>query len=604
MEESDLHQLQTFVTCPVQRSLLSRKGSYPYDYMDSFARFAETELPPRQAFHSKLYDEPISEEDYTHAHRVWTEFGCRSIREYHDLYLRTDVLLLADVFEKFRCVSLQTYGLDPLHYYTLPGLSWDAALKMSGVKLDLITDIDMYQMIERAIRGGVAMITHRRAVASPSLSLIYLDANSLYAWAMRQSLPVSDFAWADTDADFMNCNDERDIGYILEVDLDYPSYLHDAHNDYPLAPERMTITRDQLSPFQQQYYPEGMKPCSKLVPNLHPKSRYVVHSRTLKLYIQLGMVVTKVYRVIRFHQEPWLRTYIDTNINMRKQAVRDGDKVGKDLYKLMCNAVFGKTMENVRKRVRIELVTDGDIAEKRFACPTLKGVKRIHEHLISVERFKTKLVLCRPIQVGFAILDLSKLHMYQFHYNIWKPIFPSTRLLFTDTDSLCYAVSESLAQMDVISDKLDFSEYPPSHPLFSQTNMKVVGAFKDELCGKKMEKFIGLRPKLYSYTVKQESGAVVSKNVAKGVMHRVKDRQLNIDDYEHTLLTLEPKSLTWNMIQSRSHQLHTLQTHRVSLSACDDKRFILNDGITTLAHGHFSTQVLLFLFKIFMYKYL
>ena len=135
----------------------------------------------------------MSDDDYAHAENVWRTFNCKTMRDYHDIYLRTDVLLLADVFEKFRTMCQQSYGLDPVHYYSLPGLSWDAALKYSDVKLDLIVDIDMYQMVERGLRGGVSMISHRYVEASADCSLIYLDANSLYAWAMSQSLPVSDF---------------------------------------------------------------------------------------------------------------------------------------------------------------------------------------------------------------------------------------------------------------------------------------------------------------------------------------------------------------------------------------------------------------------------
>jgi hypothetical protein len=191
MKDEDFANLRC--AFPQNYELLSRKGVYPYDYMNTFERFKETRLPSKDDFYSRLNEEGIGEEDYAHAQRVWHTFHCVTMRDYHDLYLKADVLLLADIFEKFRTMSLCSYGLDPAHYYSLPGLSWDAALKYSGVKLDLIVDIDMYQLVERGLRGGVSMISHRYAEASPSRSLIYLDANSLYSWAMCQPLPVSDF---------------------------------------------------------------------------------------------------------------------------------------------------------------------------------------------------------------------------------------------------------------------------------------------------------------------------------------------------------------------------------------------------------------------------
>ena len=199
-------------------------------------------------------------------------------------------------------MSLQSYGLDPVHYYSLPALSWDAALKFSGVKLDLIVDIDMYQLVERGLRGGISMISHRYAESSATRFLFYLDANSLYAWAMSQSLPVSNFEWANVDIDVMHVADDSEDGYILQVDLEYPAHLHDAHNDYPLAPEKMKITRDMLSPYQLDNFPETSG-CEKLVPNLRDKTKYVLHYRNLKLYIQLGMRLTKIHRVIKFKQQ-------------------------------------------------------------------------------------------------------------------------------------------------------------------------------------------------------------------------------------------------------------------------------------------------------------
>ena len=164
----------------------------------------------------------MSDDDYAHAQRVWTTFGCTTMRNYHDLYLKADVLLLADVFEKFRSMSLETYSLDPAHYYSLPGLSWDAALRHSDVKLDLIVDITMYQMVERGLRGGISMISHRQAEASVDCQLLYLDANPLYAWAMSQPLPTTDFAWCAEDEltevrGVTAMADDGEYGYILEV---------------------------------------------------------------------------------------------------------------------------------------------------------------------------------------------------------------------------------------------------------------------------------------------------------------------------------------------------------------------------------------------------
>ena len=224
--------------------LITKKGIYPYDYMNGIEKFSEEKLPPKEAFYSKLNDCGVSDEDYEHAQKIWIEFGVKNLGEYHDLYLKSDVLLLADVFEEFRNICLKNYSLDPAWYYTSPGSSWDALLKHSGVKLELLTDPDKLLLFEKWIRGGISMIPNRFGKANnkymgekydrlrPSKYLVYLDANNLYGWAMMKPLPVGDFKWMDEK----ELKHWEDFPCILEVDLEYPRDLHDLHNDYPLAP--------------------------------------------------------------------------------------------------------------------------------------------------------------------------------------------------------------------------------------------------------------------------------------------------------------------------------------------------------------------------------
>ena len=226
---------------------LARKGIYPYDYMNGIEKFSEEKLPPKEEFYSKLNDCGISDDDHNHAKKVWKEFLVKNLGEYHDLYLKSDVLLLADVFEEFRNVCLENHSLDPAWYYTSPGLSWDALLKHSRVRLELLADVDVLLLFEKGIRGGVSMIPNRFGKANnkfmgekfdprnPSKYVAYLDANNLYGWAMMKPLPVGDFKWMDEK----ELEHWKNIPCILEVDLEYPKDLHDLHNDYPLAPERL-----------------------------------------------------------------------------------------------------------------------------------------------------------------------------------------------------------------------------------------------------------------------------------------------------------------------------------------------------------------------------
>ena len=377
-------------------NLLTRKGVYPYEYMDLLEKLKETALPPKKAFYSRLNDGGISDEDYAHAQNVWKMFKMEYFKDYHELYNKVDVLLLADVFENFRNICLKNYELDPAHYYTAPGLAWDAALKVTDVNLELLSDIDMLLMVEKGIRGGVSMVSNRYGKANnkymgdkfnsnePSKYIQYLDANNLYGWAMSKPLPTHGFKWMK-DNEF---NVWEKTPCILEVDLEYPKELHDLHNDYPLAPEQIEVNKTK-----------------KLISNLCNKKKYVIHYENLKQCLNLGLKLTRIRRGIKFNESQWLKKYIALNTDLRTKAKNEFEK---DFFKLMNNSVFGKTMENIRNRVNIKLVTDKKNAEKLAAKPNFKHCNIFDEDLIAIHMKKTSLTMNKPVYLGMNILDLSK----------------------------------------------------------------------------------------------------------------------------------------------------------------------------------------------------
>ena len=545
--------------------------------MDSLERFKENKLPPKEAFYSKLTGEGISNEDYERAKKVWKVFGMKTLQDYHDLYSVTDVLLLADVFENFQNICLDNYKLDPAHYFTAPGLAWDACLKMTNVELELLSDIDMLLMIDKGIRGGVSMISNRYGKANnkymgksfnekePSKYIQYLDANNLYGWAMSKPLPTHGFEWMKVDEletwELHSC--------ILEVDLEYPKSLHDLHNDYPLAPEQIVVNK-----------------VSKLIPNLGDKKKYILHYENLKQYLRLGLKLTHIHRGIKFKESPWLEKYISLNTKLRTEAKNEFEK---DFFKLMNNSVFGKTMENIRNRVVINLVNDKKQAEKLSAKPNFKHCNIFSEDLVAIHMKKTKLDFDKPVYLGMCILDLSKTLMYDFHYNYIKQKYgDKAKLLLTDTDSLMYEIQTEDFYKDIngdVKDRFDTSGYPPGHPsgIPSGFNKKVLGMFKDEVNGNVIDEFVGLRAKLYSY--KMFEGEESKK--CKGVKKSVVKKSITHEDYKKCLTDRKPQLRKMNVIRSYKHNVFTEEVNKVALSANDDKKYILEDGINTLALGHY-----------------
>ena len=297
---------------------------------------------------------------------------------------------LADVFVNFRDICMNKYKLGPAWYFTSPGLAWDASLKMTKIRLELLSDYDMILMIKKGIRGGISMISNRYGTSNnkymdsfypskESTYIQYLDANNLYGWAMSKSLPTHGFEWMSES----ELSDWKSMPCILEVDLDYPESLHDEHNDYPLAPERMTIDK-----------------VDKLIPNLNDEKNYVIHYENLKLYERLGLKISKTHRGIKFEERDWLKEYIDLNTKLRTEAKNDFEK---EFFKLMNNSVFGKTMENIEKRVDVRLVTKREGAMKLSSKPNYDSHTIFDEHLIAVHMKRTMLVYEKPIYLGMCI---------------------------------------------------------------------------------------------------------------------------------------------------------------------------------------------------------
>ena len=320
---------------------------------------------------------------------------------------------------------------------------------MTGVKLEKISTIDKYLLIEKGLRGGVSYIAKRYAKANnkyienydlkkPSTFITYLDMNNLYGWAMSEYLPYDGFKWLKNidRLDVNSVGEKSKMGCFLEVDLEYPNELHKLHNDYPLAPEKRPVSSDMFSKYCKEIsdkYEIKVGDIKKLIPNLANKTKCVLHYRNLQLHLSLGMKLTKIHRVLKFKQSDWIK-YINFNTEKRKNAANDFEK---DFFKLMINSVYGKTMENLQKRDNVRLVTNEKDFLKYTSNTTYINHKVFGKDFAAIHETKPVLILNKPIYAGFTVQELSKWKMHDYHYNFIKINF-DVELLFTDTDSLTY----------------------------------------------------------------------------------------------------------------------------------------------------------------------
>ena len=603
--------------------------------MDSFARLKETELPPIECFASRLKggDGGISPEDYLHAQAVWKAAACKNLKDYTSFYMKVDVLGLADVFDKFRNDCLQSYNMDPIFFYSLPGFAWAAMLRTCPVDLDKISDYEMFCMLEQGIRGGLSVVSKHYTNASNyytnpekyscpdsegSRYIYLLDANGLYSWAMTQPLPYGDFKWEE-DIQLLekmfsqsptSCwpADDGDRGYILTVDLEYPSELHDYTAAYPLAPAHESVSLQDYSLIMLQQwchiYPEksSIKPEYKLVGSCREKKFYVVHYRELKFYVKMGVKISRIHNAISFKQQPFMKNYIDFNITQRK--ANSSDKLKSDLFKKLNNAVYGKTQEQQRRHMNFKLSSEPVEQQKIVSGDGYLGSIVFQDDLVGFHLQKDRVVLRHPIYIGMTVLGLSKVLMFTFYYDVLKPLFGNDMTLcYTDTDSLLleFTGADVLKRLATIApDWIDGSNLPQEHPLYSLENKGKLGYFKDEMDGEAIKEGVILRPKMYCLLT--ESGE--QKKRAKGIKQSVVKSLFTINDYREVFrecistddddgggeCSCSPAP-TVSQVNFRSvrHEVQTIEQKKKSLALFDNKRYWL-DTVSSLPFGHYKEQ--------------
>ena len=590
-----------------QREMMKRKGVFPYSYFSRWDILKENQLPSREKFTNDIDGSDCSIDDYNFAHRMWAINNCVTMKDYLEIYLKADVLLLADCFENFRDNCITGYEIDPSHYFSSPHFTFDAFLRHSRITLELFSDVNMYLFVMQGIRGGMSMVSKRYSKANnkylpefdpnlPSKFILYLDTVNLYGRAMQEYLPLKDFEWMDQDEliveELMKLPFDGKVGCIVECTLLYPFILHEDHSDYPLAPVKTKINYHELSPLARsicdQHKLKSSLGAEKLLATFCRRESYVLHYRVLQLYVKHGMIVEKIHRGLRFTQEPFMKSYVDLNSKNRALST---NKFDIEFFKLLSNSLYGKTIENPEKRTQIKLCNSPHDFRRNVSKYNFKQSKIINRHLAGVELRYPFVKLNKPFSVGMSILDLSKFFMYDFHYNVMKAHFKNRlTLLYTDTDSLIYEIESSdvYDELAQIKKYFDFSNYPPDHFLYSNENKKVPGSIKDECASQPIAEFVGLRSKMYSIKVGKEEESRVETKVAKGVKKVVINRDLKFDNYVECLNQNIVLEHSFKNIRSLSHSVYTIHQRKVSLSPFEDKRFLV-DMIHSVPYGHFTT---------------
>ena len=581
-----------------KKALLLRKGVFPYEYCENLQQIRQcTTLPPRNMFYSSLTNSTVSEEDYIHAKKVWDVFECKNLCDYMELYCLSDSALLAEICIEFRAEVYAEFELDCFHYISTPQLCFDAMLKMTGVELSLMSDIEQINFVENNIRGGVSFINQRFAKAGKMgkhfTELLYLDANNLYGKAQCEPLPVSDFVFLKKsefeNIDWTALDKNRKTGYIVEVTLKYPKKLHASHNSFPLCPEHIKIDQDMLSPFSQdcrkilngdEFNNLNKKYCSKkLGSTFQDREKYVLHYTNLKLYLKLGMELVAVHRCLAFTQSAFLKPYIELCAKKRKEST---NSFGKELWKLFSNCCFGKTIERIREYIDMKLANNPELCRKWMSSPKFQGMKIISEDLVAIFFKRMEIMLNKPLFLGFCILEHSKRFMYEQYYFEIAPRLNSPTVIFSDTDSLLISCTSKTAcsNLDKLASLIDFSNYDKSHKKYNNKYENKLGYWKDELKGRKMSHFVGLRAKTYAYLLENNELKSKCKGITKGYKKNIK-----FGDFFKCIKSINSHYTNQYHIRSKNHQLQMTKVRKLCYSSFDDKRYVLRCNIHTVPFG-------------------
>jgi hypothetical protein len=527
-------------------------------------------------------------------------------------------------------------GLDPVNYFSVPGLTWDSAFKMTNATVHLLQDSTMYEFFEAGVRGGMTFVNqHHMSRNSPDdavegkynpeldhTELLYVDANNLYGHALSMHLPQHDFHWVEGREEcrrlvleqLPTMNIHTTEGFVAEVDLFIPAALHSKLDALPLAPERSEVSSDMLPTYmhtqlqaagQHKYHSQ-----SKLLLTHLPKRHYVVHFALLQFYMKMGAVVTEVHRCVRFHQAPFFEPYITFNSRERQRATNE---LAKEYYKLKNNSLYGKTVENVRGRLQMRLCNSQRKVETYASRPLFQACKKFGPNLVGIQLLHEEVELNKPVYVGQAVLDLSKLVMYQLYYEqlpLYEQRFGGKiRAVGGDTDSLFLlllniSLRRELLPAMLADGLLDTSNYPPTHSLYSAEQKARLGCIKDEGAGKIFIEWLLLRPKLYSMLTAE----MKEHKRAKGIQRCVVANEVRHADYKSVydsycctpvstsaaISTSPTSSISSKVVirevrrfRSHLHSIDTISQRKCALTMFEDKRAWLSHN-HSVAFGHFS----------------
>lgn len=544
------------------------KGVFPYKWFSEFDKLLNTELPSKEHWFNDLTNTQV---DPTYAFELWKDKNFNYFHEYHDYYMHGDVFQLADIFEEFRRTCVRTFNLDCVYFQGAPSYTWQLGLIASNQLMKLIPDVKIYQDIQNNIRGGVSQVMMRycNIKEKPEESILYLDVNSLYSKCMTYKLPTLFIGESkilpDNWQDLWASGGDRTA--LICVDLVYPEHLHDLHYPYPLAPHKYN---------------------GRLCTTFVDKNNYLCHAELLKFYLNEGLIISQFHYLYEFEQAYVLKGYVENNISERRKT---NSPALQTLYKLLNNSIYGKTCENKfkYKKYAVKEPHTGQRGKVNSFLKKASNWLEINDKLLCEDKIN-EVVLDKPIQIGFSVLEFAKREIYQFLFRVLDLFGESVQPLYTDTDSIMLHFKhphpeELLYNDSAIRPFLDFDKVPEHWKIRTPGTNKQNGLWSLE-CSDRIVEFIGLRAKTYCYLTENNVTVLKNKGVTAAAVELETQKRLTMDHYRKAIFEDKEFYVTQATIASKKHNIITKKTTKLAISANDEKRMIMPDKITSIPYGY------------------
>ena len=602
-----------------------RKGVFAYEYNwwgnmdekipldDTFKAVFSTRLRNVMRIDDEIVDKnkesQALNESWVRMQELHDHLAINTWRDLHDFYLSVDVAALEVVAESNRKFIIEKFEIDPLHFMGYPGVALAIANKLRPCRVELLPDTECYDWVQRSIRGGFSTAKHPTAERGDTedgfVGVGYDDANSLYPTVMCMRLPTGNYHWMDPaefdvdnkmwgtlpqgPEDVHDCDRwQTSHGAFVEVDLHFPVEVHDKLREFTPAPETLAVPDEWLSSLQKEYRKTR---CPKLVAHLYDRKNYICHVSNLKLYKELGVIITKVHRVLRFTQQAFMKPYVQRFQQLRAQADAEGHKFQVQLWKDYMNASYGKLVENVFGRMKAYFANNRKQMTKYALTGRVCEITSLGNSLACVYMAPSEVILNKPISAGSSVLELSKLWMMTYWYRGLAPVFgiENLKLHMSDTDSVMYsarAKSETDYQTKIRKIGLkwfDYSGYNSKHQYYDTTRRKQFGFFSDETNGDPINQLVALKAKTYCYTT--VDGKQSGRN--KGTPSEVR-KELTFDQYKDVLLRQRQINIQYWKIGSKKHINGLSSCTRVALRFGDDKSYLVGDQ--AWPHGHYAIR--------------